>query len=71
LQYYLSYESSGAYWESVYIQVGWSNAEIVLGTIQNAQEACSWLGYTYLYTRMLRNPTLYGLPEDIYIFNKV
>jgi replicative superfamily II helicase len=41
------------------------NAEIVLGTVQNAQEACSWLGYTYLYIRMLRNPTLYGLPEDI------
>ncbi|CAO2171153.1 unnamed protein product [Urochloa humidicola] len=41
------------------------NAEIVLGTIQNAREACSWLGYTYLYIRMLRNPTLYGLPSDI------
>ncbi|CAO2183145.1 unnamed protein product [Urochloa humidicola] len=41
------------------------NAEIVLGTIQNAQEACSWLCYTYLYIRMLRDPTLYGLPADI------
>jgi len=41
------------------------NAEIVLGTIQNAREACSWLGYTYLYIRMLRDPTLYGLPADI------
>ncbi|MCO5585637.1 hypothetical protein L7F22_039572 [Adiantum nelumboides] len=25
------------------------NAEIVLGTVQNAKEACEWLGYTYLY----------------------
>jgi pre-mRNA-splicing helicase BRR2 len=41
------------------------NAEIVLGTIQNAREACSWLGYTYLYIRMLCNPALYGLPADI------
>ncbi|KAF0914661.1 hypothetical protein E2562_031124 [Oryza meyeriana var. granulata] len=33
--------------------------------IQNVREACSWLGYTYLYIRMLRNPTLYGLSADI------
>ena len=32
------------------------NAEIVLGTVQNAREAVNWLGYTYLYVRMLRNP---------------
>jgi len=23
----------------------------------------AWLGYTYLYVRMLRNPTLYGASE--------
>ncbi|CAH2058393.1 unnamed protein product [Thlaspi arvense] len=40
------------------------NAEIVLGTVQNAREACHWLGYTYLSIRMDRNPTLYGLPPD-------
>ncbi|GAB4840531.1 hypothetical protein Ancab_021299 [Ancistrocladus abbreviatus] len=40
------------------------NAEIVLGTVQNAREACNWIGYTYLYIRMLRNPTLYGLASD-------
>ncbi|KAJ4825150.1 DExH-box ATP-dependent RNA helicase DExH12 [Turnera subulata] len=28
-------------------------------------EACNWLRYTYLYVRMLRNPTLYGLAPDI------
>lgn len=24
----------------------------------------SWLGYTYLYVRMLKNPSLYGIPPD-------
>lgn len=37
------------------------NAEIVLGSITTLQEAASWLGYTYLYVRMLRNPSLYGI----------
>lgn len=40
------------------------NAEVVLGTVSNLKEAAQWLGYTYLYVRMLRNPTLYGLPVD-------
>uniref|UniRef100_A0A453R8X1 RNA helicase n=3 Tax=Aegilops tauschii subsp. strangulata TaxID=200361 RepID=A0A453R8X1_AEGTS len=67
LQYYLSLMSQQLPIESQFISklADQLNAEIVLGTIQNAQEACSWLGYTYLYIRMLRNPTLYGLPEDI------
>ncbi|KAJ6386841.1 hypothetical protein OIU78_016717 [Salix suchowensis] len=34
-------------------------------SVQNAREACHWLGYTYLYVRMLRNPTLYGLAPDV------
>ena len=37
------------------------NAEIVLGNIQNAKDAVNWLGYTYLYIRMLRAPQLYGV----------
>ncbi|CDP15558.1 unnamed protein product [Coffea canephora] len=41
------------------------NAEIVLGSVQNAKEACIWLGYTYMFIRMLRNPTLYGLAADV------
>jgi len=32
------------------------NAEIVLGTVQSLQDAAAWLGYTYLYVRMLCNP---------------
>lgn len=37
------------------------NAEIVLGSVSNVREAVNWLGYTYLYVRMLRNPGLYGI----------
>lgn len=40
------------------------NAEIILGTVTNVQEGLEWLGYTYLYTRMLRNPMVYGIGYD-------
>lgn len=40
------------------------NAEIVLGTIRNRDEAVAWLGYTYLYVRMLRSPALYSVTAD-------
>lgn len=40
------------------------NAEIVLGTVQNIRDAATWLGYGYLYVRMMRNPQLYGVPLD-------
>ena len=67
LRFYLSLMNQQLPIESQFISklADQLNAEIVLGTIQNAREACSWLGYTYLYIRMLRNPTLYGLPADI------
>ena len=32
--------------------------------LQNLKDAAAWLGYTYLYVRMLRNPQLYGVPLD-------
>lgn len=41
------------------------NAEIVSGNIQNAKDAVNWLGYTYLYIRMLRAPQLYGISPVI------
>ncbi|CAL4954921.1 unnamed protein product [Urochloa decumbens] len=67
LKFYLSLMNQQLPIESQFISklADQLNAEIVLGTIQNAREACSWLGYTYLYIRMLRDPTLYGLPLDI------
>ncbi|TYZ63781.1 hypothetical protein PybrP1_001841 [[Pythium] brassicae (nom. inval.)] len=38
------------------------NAEIVAGSVQTVAQAATWLGYTYLFIRMLRNPALYGVP---------
>lgn len=37
------------------------NAEIVLGTVTNITEACSWLRYTYLNVRMHQSPITYGI----------
>ena len=36
------------------------NAEIALGTVANVQDAIQWLGYTYLFVRMRKNPFQYG-----------
>lgn len=40
------------------------NAEIVQGTVQSVAEAAQWLGYTYLYVRMMQNPGVYRVPPD-------
>ncbi|KAM7481884.1 hypothetical protein LguiB_006467 [Lonicera macranthoides] len=66
LQYYLSLMNQQLPIESQFVSklADQLNAEIVLGTVQNAKEACNWLSYTYLYVRMLRNPLLYGLASD-------
>ncbi|KAL1410863.1 putative steryl acetyl hydrolase mug81 [Vanrija albida] len=40
------------------------NAEISLGTISNSREAISWIGYTYLFVRMRREPFIYGMSHD-------
>jgi len=37
---------------------------VVAGTVQNVKDAVNWLGYTYLFIRMLRNPALYGIPVE-------
>ncbi|MCL7022186.1 hypothetical protein MKW94_029915 [Papaver nudicaule] len=67
LQYYLLLMNNQLPIESQFVSklADQLNAEIVLGTVQNAKEACNWLSYTYLYVRMLRNPTLYGLAADV------
>ncbi|MCD7466803.1 DExH-box ATP-dependent RNA helicase DExH12 [Datura stramonium] len=66
LKYYLSLMNQQLPVESQFISklADQLNAEVVLGTVQNAIEACKWLLYTYLYVRMVRNPTLYGLAAD-------
>ncbi|KAL9034112.1 MAG: hypothetical protein Q9214_007196, partial [Letrouitia sp. 1 TL-2023] len=40
------------------------NAEIVIGNVRNRVEAADWLGYTYLFVRMLRSPGLYGVGAE-------
>jgi activating signal cointegrator complex subunit 3 len=37
------------------------NAEIILGTVSNMNEAIRWLDYTYLARRMVKNPMHYGI----------
>ena len=37
------------------------NAEIALGTVANVHDAVQWVGYTYLYVRMRKNPFQYGM----------
>ena len=39
-------------------------AEVVLGTVANTKEAVAWLGYTYLFVRLNRVPSLYGTEYD-------
>lgn len=66
LQYYLSLTNQQLPIESQMIGhlPDILNAELVLGTIHSRQDAVHWLGYTYLFVRMMRNPTLYGISED-------
>jgi pre-mRNA-splicing helicase BRR2 len=47
------------------------NAEVVLGTVTNVSEAMEWLTYTYLYVRMCKAPTLYGILVDVCFFNNL
>ncbi|KKK18105.1 hypothetical protein P175DRAFT_0502486 [Aspergillus ochraceoroseus IBT 24754] len=37
------------------------NAEISLGTVTSVSEAVQWLGYSYLFVRMKREPRNYGI----------
>ncbi|XP_061184302.1 U5 small nuclear ribonucleoprotein 200 kDa helicase-like isoform X1 [Saccostrea echinata] len=67
LQYYLSLMNQQLPIESQFISraADCLNAECVLGTVQSVKEAVDWLGYTYLYIRMLRAPALYGVSHDM------
>lgn len=65
LQYYLSLTNLQLPVESQMVKTlpDHLNAEIVLGTVQTIAEAAEWLSYTFLYIRMLQNPSLYGIPN--------
>ncbi|KAI0919443.1 DEIH-box ATPase [Taiwanofungus camphoratus] len=66
LQYYLSLMNQQLPIESQFVSklADNLNAEIVLGTIRNRDEAVQWLGYTYLYVRMLKDSALYSVGID-------
>ncbi|KAJ2592446.1 Pre-mRNA splicing [Coemansia sp. RSA 1722] len=37
------------------------NAEVALGTVRSRADAAAWLAHTYLFVRMLRSPSVYGV----------
>ncbi|KKA23733.1 Pre-mRNA splicing helicase [Rasamsonia emersonii CBS 393.64] len=66
LQYYLSLLNQQLPIESQFVSklADNLNAEIVLGNVRNREEGVEWLGYTYLFVRMLRSPGLYSVGAD-------
>ena len=66
LQYYLSLMNQQLPIESQFISklADNLNAEIVLGNVRSRDEGVDWLGYTYLFVRMLRSPGLYSVGAD-------
>lgn len=63
LQHYLSAVTQQQPIESKFSQklVDNLNAEISLGTVTSVSEAVTWLGYSYLFVRMKRDPRNYGI----------
>ena len=41
------------------------NAEISLGTVSSINDAVQWLGYTYLFVRIKKNPMAYGVTVPV------
>lgn len=66
LQYYLSLMNQQLPIESQLVSklVDNLNAEVVLGNVRSRDEGVEWLGYTYLFVRMLRSPGLYSVGAD-------
>lgn len=63
MQYYLSLMNQQLPIESQLVSrlVDNLNAEVVLGNVRTRDEGVDWLGYTYLFVRMLRSPGLYNV----------
>jgi pre-mRNA-splicing helicase BRR2 len=66
MQYYLSLLNQQLPIESQFVSklVDNLNAEIVLGNVRSRDEGVEWLGYTYLFVRMLRSPGLYSVGTE-------
>ncbi|KAK3054468.1 Pre-mRNA-splicing helicase BRR2 [Extremus antarcticus] len=66
MQYYLSLMNQQLPIESQFVSklADNLNAEIVLGNVKTRDEGVEWLGYSYLFVRMLRSPALYQVGAD-------
>ncbi|KAH7137213.1 Sec63 Brl domain-containing protein [Dactylonectria estremocensis] len=66
MQYYLSLLNQQLPIESQFVSklVDNLNAEVVLGNVRTRDEGVEWLGYTYLFVRMLRSPGLYQVGAE-------
>ena len=66
IQYYLSLLNQQLPIESQFVSklADNLNAEIVLGNVRSRDEGVEWLGYTYLFVRMLRSPGLYSVGPE-------
>ncbi|KAJ1331494.1 pre-mRNA-splicing helicase BRR2 [Microdochium nivale] len=66
MQYYLSLLNQQLPIESQLVSklVDNLNAEVVLGNVRTRDEGVEWLGYTYLFVRMLRSPGLYSVGAE-------
>ncbi|KAK3630927.1 Pre-mRNA-splicing helicase BRR2 [Elasticomyces elasticus] len=66
LQYYTSLMNQQLPIESQFVSrlADCLNAEVVLGNVRTRDEGVEWLGYTYLFVRMLRSPALYQVGAD-------
>lgn len=66
LNYYLSLMNSQLPIESQLMRrlIDVLNAEIVLGMVKSVDEAVNWLGYTFMFVRMIQEPHLYGVDLD-------
>ncbi|KAI4247759.1 MAG: hypothetical protein L6R40_001345 [Gallowayella cf. fulva] len=66
MQYYLSLMNQQLPIESQFISklADNLNAEIVLGNVRSRDEGVEWLGYTYLFVRMLGSPGLYSVGAE-------
>ncbi|KAG8526953.1 uncharacterized protein KY384_008382 [Bacidia gigantensis] len=66
MQYYLSLMNQQLPIESQFVSklADNLNAEIVLGSVRSRDDAVEWLGYTYLFVRMLRSPGLYSVGAE-------
>lgn len=63
LSHYIDAITSAHPIESAFLQglIDALNAEVALGSVSSIDDGISWLGYTYLFTRLRKAPMVYGL----------